>query len=64
MANRTLVVVGFTRSDGTPGFVLLADQVDGANDDLANGEELLDHSCQIAATGKGEATGPEHHPTK
>jgi CDP-diacylglycerol pyrophosphatase len=64
MANRTLVVVGFTRSDGTPGFVLLADQVNDADDDLANGEELLDHSCQIAAAGNGKATSPEHPQTK
>lgn len=64
MADRTLVVVGFTRSDGTPGFVLLADQVNQADDDLANGEELLDHSCRIAVAGKSEAGGREHHPTK
>jgi CDP-diacylglycerol pyrophosphatase len=59
MANRTLVVVGFTRSDGTPGFVLLADQVNVPQGDLANGEELLDHSCQIAALRNGQTTGPE-----
>jgi CDP-diacylglycerol pyrophosphatase len=64
MANRTLVVVGFTRSDGTPGFVLLADQVNVPKGDLANGEELLDHSCQIAAARNGHATGPESYRTK
>jgi CDP-diacylglycerol pyrophosphatase len=49
MGNQTLVVVGLTRTDGTKGFVLLADQVGKPNEDLANGEELLDHSCRIAA---------------
>ncbi len=64
MASRTLVVVGFARSDGTPGFVLLADQVNEAKDDLANGEALLDHSCRIAAVKNSEATGPENYRTK
>lgn len=47
MGNRTLVVVGFTRSDGTKGFVILADQVNKGRGDLAFGEELLDHTCHI-----------------
>ena len=51
MGNRTLVVVGLTRRDGTKGFVILADQVNKERGDLAFGEELLDHSCQIAAKG-------------
>jgi CDP-diacylglycerol pyrophosphatase len=51
MGNRTLVVVGLTRSDGTKGFVILADQVDKGKGDLAFGEELLDHACHIAAKG-------------
>ena len=51
MANRTLVVVGFTRAEGIKGFVLLADQVNKQSGDLANGEELLDHTCHVAATG-------------
>jgi CDP-diacylglycerol pyrophosphatase len=51
MANRTLVVVGFTRAEGTKGFVILADQVNEQSGDLANGEELLDHACHIAAKG-------------
>jgi CDP-diacylglycerol pyrophosphatase len=51
MANRTLVVIGFTRADGTKGFVILADRANEESDDLANGEELLDPSCDIAATG-------------
>jgi CDP-diacylglycerol pyrophosphatase len=51
MANRTLVAIGFTRPDGTPGFILLAGQADVPHGDLANGEELLDNSCRIAAKG-------------
>jgi len=49
MGNHTLVVVGLTRGDGTKGFVILADQVNKGRGDLAFGEELLDHGCQIAA---------------
>jgi CDP-diacylglycerol pyrophosphatase len=51
MGDRTLVVVGLTRSDGTKGFVILTDRVNKESDDLANGEELLDHACHIAAAG-------------
>jgi len=47
MGDRTLVVVGLTRADGTKGFVLLEDQVNKENHDLANGEELQDHACRI-----------------
>ena len=50
MANRTLVVIGFTRAEGTKGFVILSDQVDKKSGDLANGEELLDHACRVVAT--------------
>src|SRR6202521_1035313 len=49
MGNRTLVVVGLTRSDGTKGFVILADQANKRRGDMAFGEELLDHACHIAA---------------
>jgi CDP-diacylglycerol pyrophosphatase len=52
MGHRTLVVVGVTRRDGTKGFVILTDQVNEHTGDLANGEELLDHSCRVAAMGK------------
>jgi len=52
LGNRTLVVVGLTRKDGTKGFVILTDQVDKKNGDLANGEDLLDRGCRIAAVGK------------
>jgi CDP-diacylglycerol pyrophosphatase len=52
MGNRTLVVIGLTRTDGAKGFVILVDQVNRERGDLANGEELLDNACQIAAVGK------------
>jgi hypothetical protein len=51
MGNRTLVVIGLTRSDGTKGFVILEDQVNEGRNDLANGEELLDNACHVAAVG-------------
>jgi CDP-diacylglycerol pyrophosphatase len=51
MGNRTIVVVGLTRSDRTNGFVILADQVNKERGDLAFGEELLDRACHIAAKG-------------
>jgi CDP-diacylglycerol pyrophosphatase len=51
MADRTLVVIGFTRSEGTQGFVILAGELNVQNGDLANGEDLLDPSCHIAAMG-------------
>jgi CDP-diacylglycerol pyrophosphatase len=52
MGNRTLVVVGLTRNDGTKGFVILADRVNKNSGDLASGEDLLDHACLIAAVRK------------
>ncbi|HXP80860.1 MAG TPA: CDP-diacylglycerol diphosphatase [Verrucomicrobiae bacterium] len=51
MADRTLVVIGFTRSEGTHGFVILAGELNIQKGDLANGEDLLDNSCDIAAKG-------------
>lgn len=50
MGNWTLVVVGASRANGALGFIILADQVNRKNQDLANGEELLDHACRIART--------------
>jgi CDP-diacylglycerol pyrophosphatase len=44
MGDRSLVVVGAVRPDGTPGFVILAGRVDRATGDLAAAEELQDHS--------------------
>lgn len=61
MANRTLVVIGFTRADGTKGFVILSDQANEENDDLANGEELLDPSCDIAAMGDRNQLSLKEH---
>jgi CDP-diacylglycerol pyrophosphatase len=52
MDNWTLAVIGFTRIDGTEGFVILADQFNGETRDWASGEELLDNSCGIAAVQK------------
>jgi hypothetical protein len=52
MGNRTLVVIGLTRTDGTKGFVILTDRVNKEKGDLANGEELLDDTCRIAAVGE------------
>jgi len=49
MGNRTLVVIGWTRASGATGFAILEDQVNRGSGDLASGEELLDHSCRIAA---------------
>jgi CDP-diacylglycerol pyrophosphatase len=45
MGHHTLVVVGATMADGTPGFILLDDHADAATGDFANGEELQDHAC-------------------
>ena len=47
MGDRTLVLVGLTRADGTKGFVLLEDQVNKDSNDAASGEELQDHACRI-----------------
>jgi len=52
MGNRTLVVIGLTRADGTKGFVILEDKVNIERSDLAIGEELLDNACHVAAAGK------------
>jgi CDP-diacylglycerol pyrophosphatase len=49
MGDRTLVVIGSSRANGAAGFIVLEDQVDQENHDKASGEELLDHSCTIAA---------------
>ena len=57
MGNRTLVVIGLTRTDGTKGFVILEDQVNEGRNDLANGEELLDNACRVAAVGKKPHSG-------
>jgi CDP-diacylglycerol pyrophosphatase len=49
MGDRTLVVVGTVGAKGQPGFVVLADRADPAAGDLAEGEQLQDHtSCPAA----------------
>jgi CDP-diacylglycerol pyrophosphatase len=60
MGNYTLVVVGWTRSDGTRGFVLLTDQFNRVTGDQAFGEELLDRECHIAASGTKDPGEPAH----
>jgi CDP-diacylglycerol pyrophosphatase len=50
MGDWTLVAVP-TSFDGTPGFVLLADRVNLAIMDRAEGEELQDHACAIKSSG-------------
>lgn len=50
----SLVVVGAHAADGSPGFVLLATQLDPATGNDASGEELQDHAC-TAVTGAGAA---------
>ncbi len=55
MGDRTLVVVGATRSDGIAGFILLEDQASKANSDIASGEELQDHACHVAAAVGGNS---------
>ena len=57
MGSRTLVVVGLTRSDGLKGFVILADQANKGKGDQALGEELLDRTCHIAASGNNAHGG-------
>ena len=44
MGDRTLVAVGGFGADGRPGFVVLSDRADAATGNLAEGEELQDHS--------------------
>ncbi|HWG06308.1 MAG TPA: CDP-diacylglycerol diphosphatase, partial [Beijerinckiaceae bacterium] len=48
MDRETLVVIGATYGDGSPGFYLLSDQTDPTTGDRASGEQLLDHSCALA----------------
>lgn len=51
MGDETIVVVGAVAPDGRPGFVILADHVDAAAGDAAEGEALQDHaSCPPPAT--------------
>jgi CDP-diacylglycerol pyrophosphatase len=51
MGNQTIAVVGAHFSDGKDGFYLLTDHADLSKGDLASGEELLDHNCEILGDG-------------
>jgi CDP-diacylglycerol pyrophosphatase len=51
MDAQTLVVVGAEFAGGSPGFIILTDQVNLANGDHASGEELQDHGCAIGRPG-------------
>jgi CDP-diacylglycerol pyrophosphatase len=53
MARETLVLIGASRADGRPGFVLLAARADPADPDDAAGEELLDHRCRVLSGAGG-----------
>jgi CDP-diacylglycerol pyrophosphatase len=53
MGQETLVVAGATFAPGRDGFVLLAARADPASGNLAHGEDLLDHSCALAAAKSG-----------
>jgi CDP-diacylglycerol pyrophosphatase len=48
MSEQTLVVVGAEFAGGSPGFIILTDQVNLARGDHASGEELQDHGCALA----------------
>jgi CDP-diacylglycerol pyrophosphatase len=47
MALETLVVIGATFADGSPGFFLLSDHVGSVGRNAAFGERLLDHTCAV-----------------
>jgi CDP-diacylglycerol pyrophosphatase len=47
MGEQTLVVAGAEFAGGSPGFIILSDQVNLAGGDHASGEELQDHGCAI-----------------
>jgi CDP-diacylglycerol pyrophosphatase len=53
MGQETLVVAGATFAPGRDGLVLLAARADPAGGNLAHGEDLLDHSCALAAAKSG-----------
>jgi CDP-diacylglycerol pyrophosphatase len=48
MGSHTLVLVGITFADGSPGFILLDGQTDLLHGDLGGGEDLQDHACALA----------------
>jgi len=48
MGDETLALIGASRPNGAPGFVLLSDPGDGTPKDQGAAEELLDHGCAVA----------------
>jgi CDP-diacylglycerol pyrophosphatase len=58
MGDRTLVVIGAARPDGSPGFIVLENLRHSERHNSAHGEELLDHDCRGrggAATERGDS---------
>jgi CDP-diacylglycerol pyrophosphatase len=53
MGKYTLVVVGMTFPDDSPGFVVLTDRANLLAGDRASGEQLQDHSCAVAGKDAG-----------
>jgi CDP-diacylglycerol pyrophosphatase len=49
MGAETIVVSGAAFPDGSRGFIVLEDHADRISGDNAHGEDLLDHTCKIAA---------------
>jgi len=49
MGDQTIAVIGATRKDGIPGFIVLDDQVSKLKADFAHSEELQDHECKVGA---------------
>lgn len=52
MGSETLAVVGVTRADGEPGFVLLSDRANLLRGDRGHAESLLDHKCSLLQPGR------------
>lgn len=48
MGSHTLVVIGATSPDGTPGFIILDQRADLAAGVRGRGEDLQDHACTLA----------------
>jgi CDP-diacylglycerol pyrophosphatase len=48
MGRHTLVLVGATFPNNSPGFVLFDDQANLLAGDRASGEQLQDHACAVA----------------
>jgi CDP-diacylglycerol pyrophosphatase len=49
MGAETIIVSGASLPDGSRGFIVLEDRADRVPGDKAHGEDLLDHTCKIAA---------------